>query len=49
MSDPNLPFLFGGFAVVFAAIGLYLVRLWRLQRRIDDRLGRLEGEGPQRR
>lgn len=42
MSDPALPFLFAGFAVVFVAIGAYLVRLWRGQRRIDERLDRLE-------
>lgn len=45
MSDPALPFLFAGFAVVFVAIGAYLVRLWRGQRRIDERLDRLEGQG----
>jgi CcmD family protein len=41
MSDPNLVWLAAAFGVTWLAIGAYLVRLWRAQREIDDRLSQL--------
>lgn len=46
MSDPNLGWLALAFGVTWLAIGAYLVRLWRAQRRIDEHLSRLDEPGP---
>jgi CcmD family protein len=46
VSDPSLPWLFAGFAVVWVLLGGYLVRLWRAQRDIARRLESLDAARP---
>jgi len=41
----TVAWLGAGFLVVWVALGAYLWRLWRDQRRLSDRLDRLEGPG----
>jgi len=51
----NLSYLFAAYSIIFAAIALYVMFLWRRLARLDSRLRRLEielnnmrGEGPDR-
>jgi CcmD family protein len=51
----NLSYLFVAYSIIFAAIALYVLFLWRRMARLDGRLRRLEiqlndihGEGPDR-
>lgn len=48
MSDPGLPFLFAGLAVVWVAIAGYVLWLARAQRRLDQRVAELERRGAAR-
>ena len=45
MAD-SVAWLAAAFGVVWVALGAYLWRLWRDQRRLAARLSRLEGDSP---
>jgi CcmD family protein len=38
----NLSYLFAAYSIIFAAVALYVVFLWRRQGRLDSRLRGLE-------
>jgi CcmD family protein len=38
----NLNYLFAAYSIIFAAIALYVMFLWRRQLRLDGKLRRLE-------
>jgi CcmD family protein len=38
----NLGYLFAAYSIIFAAIALYVIFLWRRQARLDSRLRGLE-------
>ena len=38
----NLSYLFAAYSIIFAAIALYVIFLWRRQARLDSRLRGLE-------
>jgi CcmD family protein len=38
----NLSYLFAAYSIIFAALALYLIFLWRRQARLDSRLRGLE-------
>ncbi len=40
----NLGYLFAAYSIIFAAIFLYVMFLWRRQARLDNQLRRLEAQ-----
>jgi CcmD family protein len=40
----NLSYLFAAYSIIFAAIALYVIFIWRRQARLDSRLRGLEAQ-----